>query len=187
MSIAIYFLLINYLCNFGSPYLIATMCPTKDSSPNSLQFSHNFRCVFFIHTAEPVKSFLARYLQRQLMEKMFKVGKEKIDHRLTKVVEWLPKVWQQINKFSTTYSSAESCIGLYGKLFIYKFIRSAASCTHHATQSICSVQSVLPDYKGFDLFWMWCQCRITRTEQTQVISSRPNIYFYNFNLLKSSV
>jgi len=92
----------------NSPYIIGTMnqatCSTTD-----LQLHHNFRWVLYANHIEPVRTFLGRYLRRQLVP--VEVTSGGTNHDLTKVVEWLPKVWQHVNKFLETHSSIDITIG----------------------------------------------------------------------------
>jgi hypothetical protein len=60
---------------------------------------------------EPVKGFLGRYLRRKLMESEVKTGMRNND--LTKMTEWMPKVWQHLNKFLETHSSSDVTIGRF--------------------------------------------------------------------------
>jgi len=92
----------------NSPYIIGTMnqatCSTTD-----LQLHHNFRWVLYANHIEPVRTFLGRYLRRQLVP--VEVASGGVNHDLTKVIEWLPKVWQHVNKFLETHSSCDITIG----------------------------------------------------------------------------
>jgi len=79
---------------------------------------HNFRWVLYANHIEPVRSFLGRYLRRQLAST---AGRPPVDavpgHGsglmvMERVVEWLPKVWQRINRFLESQSSFDITIGL---------------------------------------------------------------------------
>lgn len=58
---------------------------------------------------EPVKGFLGRYLRKKLVEHEAKVGSRNAD--LNKVIDWMPRVWQHLNKFLETHSSSDVTIG----------------------------------------------------------------------------
>ena len=62
---------------------------------------------------EPVKGFLGRYLSRKLVES--EVANNSKNSDLNKVVEWMPKVWQHLNKFLETHSSSDVTIGKISK------------------------------------------------------------------------
>lgn len=78
-------------------------------SSTDLQLHHNFRWVLYANHIEPVRSFLGRYLRRLLVANEVTSGGVNAD--LNKVVEWLPKVWQHVNKFLETHSSCDITIG----------------------------------------------------------------------------
>lgn len=104
-------LLLFFLCAF-SPYLIGTMTQSRAASITCLQFHQNFRWVLFSLTEEPVKSFLARFLHRQWAEKQFRQsGSEDRDCGLLRVVDWMPKVWQHVNRFVAAACCPDKCIG----------------------------------------------------------------------------
>ena len=75
----------------------------------NLQLHHNFRWVLCANHMEPVKGFLGRYLRRKLVEEEVRSGSRNPD--LAKIVEWIPKVWQHLNKFMETHSSSEVTVG----------------------------------------------------------------------------
>lgn len=58
---------------------------------------------------EPVKGFLGRYLRRKLVHS--EVGLRAHNRELEKLVEWIPQVWQHLNKFLETHSSSDVTIG----------------------------------------------------------------------------
>src|SRR6218665_1381772 len=88
------------------------MTQSRAASITCLQFHQNFRWVLFGQTDEPMKSFLARYLHRQSVEKQFRrSGGEDGDCGLLRVVDWMPKVWHHVNRFVTSICSPDKCIG----------------------------------------------------------------------------
>ncbi|KAJ8032124.1 Neuron navigator 2 [Holothuria leucospilota] len=90
------------------PYIIGTMNQATCQSTN-LQLHHNFRWVLCANHMEPVKGFLGRYLRRKLIEAEVKHNTRNND--LNKVIEWMPKVWQHLNKFLETHNSSDVTIG----------------------------------------------------------------------------
>ena len=91
-----------------SPYIIGTMNQATCSTTN-LQLHHNFRWVLCANHMEPVKGFLGRYLRRKLIESEVTLGTR--NSELNKIVDWMPKVWQHLNKFLETHSSSDVTIG----------------------------------------------------------------------------
>ncbi|KAG1650618.1 Neuron navigator 2 [Nymphon striatum] len=90
------------------PYIIGTMNQATCSTTN-LQLHHNFRWVLCANHMEPVKGFLGRYLKKKLVEHEAKNGSRNAD--LNKIIDWMPRVWQHLNKFLETHSSSEVTIG----------------------------------------------------------------------------
>lgn len=90
------------------PYIIGTMNQATCSTTN-LQLHHNFRWVLCANHMEPVKGFLGRYLKRKLVEEEVKNGTRNPD--VAKVIDWMPKVWQHLNKYLETHSSSDVTIG----------------------------------------------------------------------------
>lgn len=58
---------------------------------------------------EPVKGFLGRFLRRRLLEVEVQEGVRNND--LNRIFDWIPKVWQHLNKFLETHSSSDVTIG----------------------------------------------------------------------------
>lgn len=90
------------------PYIIGTMNQTTCSTTN-LQLHHNFRWVLCANHMEPVKGFLGRFLRRKLVQEDIHSVSRNAD--LGKIVDWVPKVWQHLNKFLETHSSSDVTIG----------------------------------------------------------------------------
>ncbi|XP_052831527.1 neuron navigator 2 isoform X3 [Octopus bimaculoides] len=90
------------------PYIIGTMNQATGLTTN-LQLHHNFRWVLCANHMEPVKGFLGRYLRRKLVEAEVHMGTRNND--LNKIIDWIPKVWQHLNKFLETHSSSDVTIG----------------------------------------------------------------------------
>ncbi|XP_053576340.1 neuron navigator 2-like isoform X2 [Bombina bombina] len=90
------------------PYIIGTMNQATSSTPN-LQLHHNFRWVLCANHTEPVKGFLGRYLRRKLIETEITCRTRNAE--LIKVIDWIPKVWQHLNKFLEAHSSSDVTIG----------------------------------------------------------------------------
>lgn len=104
------------------PYIIGTMNQATCSTTN-LQLHHNFRWVLCANHMEPVKGFLGRHLRRKLVEVEVKTNVRNND--LIRIIDWMPKVWQQLNKFLETHSSSDVTIG--PRLFLSCPIDIAAS------------------------------------------------------------
>lgn len=60
------------------------------------------------HT-EPVKGFLGRFLRRKLIET--EISGRMRNAELVKIIDWIPKVWQHLNKFLEAHSSSDVTIG----------------------------------------------------------------------------
>uniref|UniRef100_A0A4W4HJK2 AAA+ ATPase domain-containing protein n=1 Tax=Electrophorus electricus TaxID=8005 RepID=A0A4W4HJK2_ELEEL len=90
------------------PYIIGTMSQATSSSPN-LQLHHNFRWVLCANHMEPVKGFLGRFLRRKLMET--EISSRSRSPQLVKIMEWIPRVWQHLNRFLEAHSSSDVTIG----------------------------------------------------------------------------
>ena len=78
-------------------------------STTNLQLHHNFRWVLCANHMEPVKGFLSRHLKRKLIEDEVRTGSRNVD--LAKIVDWLPKIWQHVNRFLETHNSSDVTIG----------------------------------------------------------------------------
>jgi len=67
---------------------------------------------------EPVHGFLARYLRRRFADAKIRAGAgSDAEGRSSaggtdNVVEWIPRVWQHLNKFLETHSSSDVTVGL---------------------------------------------------------------------------
>ncbi|KAG7209342.1 hypothetical protein KM043_015445 [Ampulex compressa] len=92
------------------PAIIGTMSQATCSTTN-LQLHHNFRWVLCANHMEPVKGFLGRYLRRKLLEHELRESGGQRNAEMAAVVEWLPRVWQHLNKFLETHSSSDVTIG----------------------------------------------------------------------------
>ena len=96
------------VCFKFSPYIIGTMSQTGSTSTN-LQLHHNFRWVLCANHVEPVRGFLGRFLQRRLVEE--EVSCNMKNPEMEKIVDWLPRVWQHLNKFLEAHCSSDVTIG----------------------------------------------------------------------------
>ena len=86
------------------------MSQTGSTATNNLQLHHNFRWVLCTNHVEPVRGFLARFLQRRLVAEEVASGMLR-SAELARVVDWLPRVWQYVGKFLETHCSADISIG----------------------------------------------------------------------------
>jgi neuron navigator 2 len=75
---------------------------------------------------EPVKGFLGRFLRRRLLEVEVQEGVRSND--LNRIFDWIPKVWQHLNKFLETHSSSDVTIG--EKSTIYRMHLPHRSLSH---------------------------------------------------------
>ena len=66
---------------------------------------------------EPVKGFLGRYLRRKLIETETHDGVQ--NKQLRQIIDWIPKVWQHLNRFLETHSSSDVTIGKIEQLLLY--------------------------------------------------------------------
>ncbi|KAM8939033.1 neuron navigator 2 [Pelodytes ibericus] len=90
------------------PYIIGTMNQATSSTPN-LQLHHNFRWVLCANHTEPVKGFLGRFLRRKLIET--EISCKSRNPELVQIMDWIPRVWQHLNKFLEAHSSSDVTIG----------------------------------------------------------------------------
>uniref|UniRef100_S4R5S3 Neuron navigator 3 n=1 Tax=Petromyzon marinus TaxID=7757 RepID=S4R5S3_PETMA len=90
------------------PYIIGTMNQATTSTPN-LQLHHNFRWVLCANHVEPVNGFLGRFLRRKLIETEIQSSSRNND--LIRIMDWMPKVWQHLNRFLEAHSSSDVTIG----------------------------------------------------------------------------
>uniref|UniRef100_A0A4W4GAA9 AAA+ ATPase domain-containing protein n=1 Tax=Electrophorus electricus TaxID=8005 RepID=A0A4W4GAA9_ELEEL len=98
----------NVSTPYGPPYVIGTMNRVASSAPN-LHLYHNFRWVLYANHTEPVKGFLGRFLRRKLLET--EIGSRVRNGELVKIIEWIPCVWQHLNRFLEMHSSSDVTIG----------------------------------------------------------------------------
>ena len=89
-----------------SPHFIGTMNPTRKPSNADLQLRQSFRWVLLSPSLEPVSGLLSRHLQHGLTQLCREGGAEKAEV-LRRVIEWLPSVWEHVNKALTQ----NACIG----------------------------------------------------------------------------
>ncbi|XP_022244810.1 neuron navigator 2-like, partial [Limulus polyphemus] len=92
----------------NSPFIIGTMNQVTCSATN-LQLHHNFRWVLYANHMEPVNGFLGRFLRRQQVEVEINSGVQ--NPELIKILDWIPTVWNHLNKFLETHSSSDVTIG----------------------------------------------------------------------------
>ena len=90
----------------NSPHFIGTMNPTRKPSNADLQLRQSFRWVLLSPSLEPVSGLLTRHLRHDLTQLPREGGVEKTE-ALRRVMEWLPGVWEHVNKAL----SQSACIG----------------------------------------------------------------------------
>jgi len=90
----------------------------SDATSNLLQLHHNFRWIISNNKTEPVAGFLQRYLRRRLIAagagRCAEAGQsaglsrpatgddddhDHDDDAMNRVVDWLPRAWQEVNRF----------------------------------------------------------------------------------------
>lgn len=81
---------------------------------------------------EPVKGFLGRYLRRKLLEHELRECAGTRNAEMAAVVEWLPRVWQHLNKFLETHSSSDVTIGI-----------TIRNTTHNNSKSRCILATLI--------------------------------------------
>ncbi|TRY75006.1 hypothetical protein TCAL_09848 [Tigriopus californicus] len=91
------------------PYIIGTMTQSTTSSTTNLQLKHNFRLVLFANHIEPVRGFLGRYLRKKLLD--VETETRVHDGDMSSIVEWIPRVYIQVNKFLESHSCSEVTLG----------------------------------------------------------------------------
>ncbi|CAL9704560.1 unnamed protein product [Knipowitschia caucasica] len=90
------------------PYIIGTSNqPVKMTANHGLHLS--FRMVTFSNNVEPANGFLVRYLHRKMMES--EDEKNLTNEDLTRVLDWLPKLWYHLHTFLEKHSTSDFLIG----------------------------------------------------------------------------
>ena len=89
-----------------SSYVIGTV---NQSNVSSLNLHQNFKWVLLVNHAEPVKSYLNRFLERRLIDHQTKYQLRCPD--LEQITKWIPKLWQHINKYIENFNSADLTLG----------------------------------------------------------------------------
>ena len=101
-------LLLLLTCIVCSPFIIGVMNQSSGSTTD-LQLHHNFRWVLCANHMEPVHGFLARYLRRRLLDAQVRNDTELTE--MFSVVEWLPQVWQIMNRLLETHGGCDVTVG----------------------------------------------------------------------------
>jgi len=81
----------------------------SSGSTTDLQLHHNFRWVLCANHMEPVQGFLSRYLRRRLLD--VEVRDDADLAEMNDVVDWLPQVWQYINRLLETHGGSDVTVG----------------------------------------------------------------------------
>lgn len=87
-------------------YVIGTV---NQSDVTSLNLHQNFKWVLCVNHTEPIKNYLYRYLIRRLVDHEIKYQLRSVD--LEKIIKWIPKLWQHVNKYIESYNSADLTLG----------------------------------------------------------------------------
>ena len=61
-----------------------------------------------MNNAEPVKSYLKRYLERKLVHNEVKKGEIK---EVSSIIEWVTLFWNLVNKYIEQYNSSDLTLG----------------------------------------------------------------------------
>jgi neuron navigator 2 len=89
--------------------------PIDSQSPNSSTSSSRFHAIHYANQLEPVHGFLGRYMRRRLAAADAELNSPTSSSSfsdLSRVIEWLPKVWHKVNKYLDVLSpSADITIG----------------------------------------------------------------------------
>jgi len=91
-----------------SPFIIGVMNQSSGSTTD-LQLHHNFRWVLCANHMEPVQGFLARYLRRRLLDA--EVRHDSDVSAMDDIIDWLPQVWQHINRLLETHGGSDVTVG----------------------------------------------------------------------------
>eukprot|EP00095_Tigriopus_kingsejongensis_P008127 maker-scaffold256_size235750-snap-gene-1.26 protein:Tk08127 transcript:maker-scaffold256_size235750-snap-gene-1.26-mRNA-1 annotation:"unnamed protein product" len=91
------------------PYIIGTMTHSTTASTTNLQLKHNFRLILFAYHIEPVRGFLGRFLRKRLLD--VETATRVHDSDMVSILEWIPRVYIQVNKFLESHSSPEVTLG----------------------------------------------------------------------------
>lgn len=80
------------------------------NNPNilTLNLHQNFKWILYVNNAEPVKSYLKRYLERKLIHNEVKKGEIK---ELSQIIEWVSLFWSLVNKYIEQYNSSDLTLG----------------------------------------------------------------------------
>lgn len=89
-------------------YIIGTI---NQSNVTALNLHQNFKWVLCVNHTEPVKNFLTRYLERRLIDQETRLNSQCKLNDFEQLIEWIPKLWMNINKYIELYNSIDSCIG----------------------------------------------------------------------------
>ena len=101
-------------------YVIGTV---NQSNVTALNLHHQFKWVLCVNHTEPVKNYLSRYLERRLIDYESKMSMNKQQsstqpihleqnlRELKSLYEWIPKLWQHVNKYIEAYNSIDLTIG----------------------------------------------------------------------------
>lgn len=92
-----------------SIHTLATMTSQPNQSYPQLQKVFP-RWVVYSNHNEPVSGLVGRFLRRKLLEYENRNGGVRCA-QLSHVVEWLPKVWQHVNRVIEMYNSADVTLG----------------------------------------------------------------------------
>lgn len=81
----------------------------NQSNAGSLNLHPNFKWVLCANHTEPVKNYLNRYLERRLVD--YETRYQIKSNDLEQIINWIPKLWQHINKHVELYNSIDCTLG----------------------------------------------------------------------------
>jgi len=83
----------------------------NQSDVSSLNLHQSFKWVLCANHTEPVSNYLHRFLQRRLIDFEINTSGGGNSNDLQKIVEWMPRLWQHINKYIEQYNSSDLTLG----------------------------------------------------------------------------
>jgi len=128
-----------------SAFVIATTTELVNTHNDAGQLVDQFYVLQYASHLEPVHGFLGRYLRRRLLAQSHVLtttaaGSCPVSSDLTRVVDWLPRVWQKVNKFLNVLSprQLDITIGDWQQLHVSN---SSVQCTWlsqlcHVTETV---------------------------------------------------
>lgn len=89
-------------------FIIGTL---NQSNVTALNLHQNFKWVLCVNHTEPVKNYLTRFLERRLIDQETRQNNQNKSNELEQMIDWIPKLWLNVNKYIEMYNSIDLCIG----------------------------------------------------------------------------